>query len=70
MFARDSKAAQLLEPDNTDALYNCIERLILTPEHLLEMSIHATNDAIKFSKATNQQKFLSLISELVVNPNF
>ena len=70
MFSRNSKAAQLLEPDNTDALYNCIERLILTPEYLLEMSIHATNDALKFSKANNQQKFLSLISELVVNPNF
>jgi glycosyltransferase involved in cell wall biosynthesis len=70
MFARDSKAAQLLEPEDTDALYYCIERLILTPEYLLEMSIHATNDALKFSKANNQQKFLSLISGLVVNSNF
>ena len=70
MFARDSKAAQLLEPDDTDALYNCIERLILTPEYLLEMSIHATNDALKFSKSNNQQNFLNLISKLVVNPNF
>ena len=70
MFAQDSKAAQLLEPDNTDALYNCIENFMRTPECLLEMSIHATNDALKFSKSNNQQNFLNLISKLVVNPNF
>ena len=70
MFAQNSKAAQLLDSDNIDALYNCIESLMHTPDRLLEMSIHATNDSIKFSKPNNQQNFLKLISELVVNSDF
>ena len=68
MFSQNSKAAQLLEPDNTEALYDCIKQLMYTPEHLSEMSVHAINDARKFSKSFNQQNFLDLISRLVVNP--
>ena len=70
MFAQGSKSAQLLEPDDPNSLYNCIERLMRTPESLLEMSIHAINDSSKFSKSNNQQNFLKLISELVVNSDF
>jgi glycosyltransferase involved in cell wall biosynthesis len=70
MFAEGSKSAQLLEPDDPNSLYNCIARLMRTPESLLEMSIHATNDSSKFSKSNNQQNFLKLISELVVNSDF
>ena len=70
MFTQGSKSAQLLEPDDPNSLYNCIERLMREPESLLEMSIHATNDSFKFSKSKNQQNFLNLISELVVNTDF
>ena len=70
MFTQGSKSAQLLEPDDPNSLYNCIERFMREPESLLEMSIHATNDSFKFSKSKNQQNFLNLISELVVNTDF
>lgn len=70
MFAQGSKSAQLLEPDDPNSLYNCIARLMRAPESLSEMSIHATNDSFKFSKSNNQQNFLNLISELVVNSDF
>jgi glycosyltransferase involved in cell wall biosynthesis len=64
MFTPGSKAAQLLDPDNTDDLYDCLENLLKSPNLLNEMSLDAIKDAVKFSKSFNEKSFMDLISSL------
>jgi glycosyltransferase involved in cell wall biosynthesis len=68
MFTPGSKAAILLDPDNTDRLYDCLENLLKSPNSLNEMSLDAIKDAVKFSKSFNEKSFMDLIFSLVVKP--
>jgi glycosyltransferase involved in cell wall biosynthesis len=68
MFTAGSKAAILLDPDNTDRLYDCLENLLKSPNLLNEMSLDAIKDAVKFSKSFNEKSFMDLIFSLVVKP--
>ena len=68
MFTPGSKAAILLDPDNTDRLYDCLENLLKSPNLLNEMSLDAIKDAVKFSKSFNEKSFMDLIFSLVVKP--
>jgi glycosyltransferase involved in cell wall biosynthesis len=69
MFTPGSKAAQLLDPDNTDDLYDCLKNLLTSPNLLSEMSLDAINDAVKFSKSFNEENFLNLIISLITKPS-
>ena len=66
MFTPGSKAAILLDPDDTDRLYDCLENLLKSPNLLNEMSLDAIKDAVKFSKSFNEKSFMDLISSLAV----
>lgn len=68
MFTPGSKAVQLLDPDNTDHLYDCLENLLESPNILNEMSLDAIKDAFKFSKSFNEKNFMDLIFSLVTKP--
>jgi glycosyltransferase involved in cell wall biosynthesis len=69
MFTPGSKAAQLLDPDNTDDLYDYLENLLSSPNLLSEMSLDAINDAVKFSKSFNEENFLNLVFSLITKPS-
>ena len=68
MFTPGSKTALLLDPDNTDHLYDCLENLLKSPNLLNEMSLDAIEDAVKFSKSFNEKSFIDLIFSLVTKP--
>ena len=65
MFKPGSKAAVLLDPDNTDHLYDCLENILKSPSLLNEMSLDAIEDAVKFSKSFNKKNFIDLVFSLV-----
>ena len=69
MFTPGSKTALLLDPDNTDHLYDCLENLLTSPNLLTEMSLDAVADAVKFSKSFNKENFLNLIFSLITKPS-
>ena len=68
MFTPGSKAAVLLDPDNTDHLYDCLENILKSPSLLNEMSLDAIEDAVKFSKSFNKKNFIDLVFSLVAKP--
>ena len=68
MFKPGSKAAVLLDPDNTDHLYDCLENILKSPSLLNEMSLDAIEDAVKFSKSFNKKNFIDLVFSLVAKP--
>lgn len=65
MFAQDSKAVRLIDPNNPAAFYNCLQELILNPHLFQEMSMEALEEAKKFSTEYNKQNFLTLLASLL-----
>jgi glycosyltransferase involved in cell wall biosynthesis len=65
MFTSNSKAARLIDPDDTDQLRDCLESILNSPNMLHEMSLDAINDAVKFSKTFNDRNFNDLIISLI-----
>ena len=65
MFTSSSKAARLIDPDDTDQLRDCLESILNSPNMLHEMSLDAINDAVKFSKTFNDRNFKDLIFSLI-----
>lgn len=67
MFSHASKSAILVDPNSPDHLHMTINNLFLNPGNLEMMSADAVADSAKFSKKSNQNFFVQLISELIAD---